>query len=177
MTHATCRLTAKYRDQLRNPTLDNRVWATFTLFICLHFLHRRLQYYQIISICIIIILSTYFVSYRVSLVSFLTHCSRLMSNNKDLLTYLVWNIVRPIDHLSSHTLICEVQLNHGWTRCGRVITARFGPSVQYFNRKKFSSCICNEASFRCGLTTNWTLTHKAVLTDRSSHHLISSFIL
>ena len=30
MTHVTCRLTAKDRDQLRNPTLGNRVWATFT---------------------------------------------------------------------------------------------------------------------------------------------------
>jgi len=30
MTHITCRLTAEYRDQLRNPTLGNRVWATFT---------------------------------------------------------------------------------------------------------------------------------------------------
>ena len=30
MTHVTCRLTAKHRDQLRNPTLGNRVWATFT---------------------------------------------------------------------------------------------------------------------------------------------------
>ena len=30
MTHVTCRLTAKNRDQLRNPTLRNRVWATFT---------------------------------------------------------------------------------------------------------------------------------------------------
>jgi len=29
MTHVTCRLTAKNRDELRNPTLDNRVWATF----------------------------------------------------------------------------------------------------------------------------------------------------
>ena len=32
MTHIICRLTAKYRDQLRNPTLGNRVWATFTFF-------------------------------------------------------------------------------------------------------------------------------------------------
>ena len=32
MTHVTCRLTAKNRDQLRNPTLSNRVWATFTFF-------------------------------------------------------------------------------------------------------------------------------------------------
>ena len=32
MTHVTCRLTAKNRDQLWNPTLGNRVWATFTFF-------------------------------------------------------------------------------------------------------------------------------------------------
>ena len=30
MTHVACRLTAKNRDQLRNHTLGNRVWATFT---------------------------------------------------------------------------------------------------------------------------------------------------
>ena len=30
MTHVTCRLTAKNRDQLRNATLGNRVWATFS---------------------------------------------------------------------------------------------------------------------------------------------------
>jgi len=29
ITHVTCRLTAKNRDQLRNPTLGNRVWVTF----------------------------------------------------------------------------------------------------------------------------------------------------
>ena len=33
MTHVTCRLTAKNRDRLRNPTLGNRVWATSTFFI------------------------------------------------------------------------------------------------------------------------------------------------
>ena len=33
MTHVTCRLTAKNRDQLRNPTLGNRVWTTFTFLI------------------------------------------------------------------------------------------------------------------------------------------------
>jgi len=33
--YVTCRLTAKNRDQLLNPTLGNRVWATFTfLFYC-----------------------------------------------------------------------------------------------------------------------------------------------
>ena len=29
MTHVTCRLTAKNRDHLRNPTLGDRVWTTF----------------------------------------------------------------------------------------------------------------------------------------------------
>ena len=29
----TCWLTAKNRDQLRNPTLGNQVWATFTIFV------------------------------------------------------------------------------------------------------------------------------------------------
>jgi len=33
MTHITWRLTAKNRDQLRNPTRGNRVWTTFTFFI------------------------------------------------------------------------------------------------------------------------------------------------
>ena len=31
MIHITCRLTAKNRDQLRNPTLGNRVWAAVYL--------------------------------------------------------------------------------------------------------------------------------------------------
>jgi len=33
MTHVTCRLTAKNQDQLWNPTLGNRVWATFTFLL------------------------------------------------------------------------------------------------------------------------------------------------
>ena len=32
MTHVICRLTAKHRDQLQNPMLGNRVWATSTWF-------------------------------------------------------------------------------------------------------------------------------------------------
>jgi len=32
MTHVTCRLTTKNRDQLRNPTIGNQVWATLNLF-------------------------------------------------------------------------------------------------------------------------------------------------
>ena len=35
MTHVTCRLTAKNRDQLRNPTLGNREWASFTFLLWL----------------------------------------------------------------------------------------------------------------------------------------------
>ena len=36
MIYVTCRLTAKNRDQLRNPTLGNRVWAAFLkLFLAL----------------------------------------------------------------------------------------------------------------------------------------------
>ena len=30
MTHVTCRLTAKNRDQLQNHMLGNRIWASFT---------------------------------------------------------------------------------------------------------------------------------------------------
>ena len=33
MTDVTCRLTAKNRDQFQNPTLGNRVWASFLLFV------------------------------------------------------------------------------------------------------------------------------------------------
>ena len=33
MTHVTCRLTAKNRDQLRNSTLGNRVWAAFAFYV------------------------------------------------------------------------------------------------------------------------------------------------
>ena len=33
MTHATCRLTAKNRDQLRNPALGSRVSAASTFYI------------------------------------------------------------------------------------------------------------------------------------------------
>ena len=33
MTHFTCRLTAKNRDQLQNPTFGNRAWTVFTFFL------------------------------------------------------------------------------------------------------------------------------------------------
>jgi len=42
MTHVTCRLTAKNRDQLRYPTLGNRVWVTFT------FLHLSLASWLVV---------------------------------------------------------------------------------------------------------------------------------
>jgi len=37
MTHVNCGLTTKNRDQLRNPTLGNRVLATFTFLQCKHY--------------------------------------------------------------------------------------------------------------------------------------------
>ena len=43
MTHVTCRLTAKNLDQLRNPTLGNRVWATFTLPSCIRIVLGRVM--------------------------------------------------------------------------------------------------------------------------------------
>jgi len=33
MTHITCMLTVNNRDQLRDPTIGNRLWATFTFLI------------------------------------------------------------------------------------------------------------------------------------------------
>ena len=47
MTHVTCRLTAKNRDQLRNFTLGNRVWASFLFYVekerhTLHVLGREI---------------------------------------------------------------------------------------------------------------------------------------
>jgi len=32
MTHVTCRVIAKNQGRVRNPTLNTRVWATFTFF-------------------------------------------------------------------------------------------------------------------------------------------------
>jgi len=40
MVQVACRLTAKNRDQLRNPTLGNRVWATFTFHITLQVMQK-----------------------------------------------------------------------------------------------------------------------------------------
>ena len=41
MTHVTCMLTAKNRDQLLNPTLGNRVWAIPLPFYQLHYPFRN----------------------------------------------------------------------------------------------------------------------------------------
>ena len=52
MTHVTCRLTAKNRDQLRNPALGSRVWATFVLiffvsmFLCHLLVNKGGRYYR-----------------------------------------------------------------------------------------------------------------------------------
>ena len=54
MTHVTRRLTAKNRDQLRNPTLGNRVWATFT-FSCAS---RLRQFILMASSVLVVLLSS-----------------------------------------------------------------------------------------------------------------------
>jgi len=51
-TGVTCRLTAKKRDQLRNPTLGNRVWATFTL------LHLSIAFNSLYCFILILYLNT-----------------------------------------------------------------------------------------------------------------------
>ena len=109
MTHITCRLTAKNRDQLRNPTLGNRVWAIFTFLQarinvvnCLvHFLrsqqcggqahkvheattvHVRLPVPLYNSFCVFCVI---FYVLLFLFEPFLVHCSRLMSKKPDLLT-------------------------------------------------------------------------------------------
>ena len=52
MTHVTCRLTAKNRDQLRNPTLGNRVWAlSFLLYSLIKFVeYMQVLYTMLISV-------------------------------------------------------------------------------------------------------------------------------
>ena len=68
MTHVTCRLTAKNRDQLRNPTLCNRVWTTFTIYTarlvsaCETDMHLHLPFFAFFSA-----LSLYFFPYPGSL--------------------------------------------------------------------------------------------------------------
>ena len=44
MIHVTCRLTAKNRDQLRNPTLGNRVW--------LPFISVRIRLGSVVCVCV-----------------------------------------------------------------------------------------------------------------------------
>jgi len=45
MTRVTCRLTAKNQNQLWNPTLGDRVWATFTFYFCC-----RIVQYKVIEL-------------------------------------------------------------------------------------------------------------------------------
>ena len=47
MTYATCRLTAKNRDHLRNLTLGNRVWANVTITNC-----RRSVAWLTVTVCV-----------------------------------------------------------------------------------------------------------------------------
>ena len=49
MTHVTCKLTAKNRGQLRNPTLGNRVWATFTFSMRYGLLSKFSNHFSVIT--------------------------------------------------------------------------------------------------------------------------------
>ena len=51
MTDVTCWLTAKNRDQLRNPMLCYRVWAAFSV-LCTH-IQAGLQ----VALCVFIVLA------------------------------------------------------------------------------------------------------------------------
>jgi len=50
MTHVTCRLTAKNRDEVRNAALGNRVWATFYCLIL--YLLRRWNKAACVCLCV-----------------------------------------------------------------------------------------------------------------------------
>jgi len=53
MTHIICRLTAKNRDQLWNPTHGNCVWATFLLFYCVCYQVPACMYVlSVIVVCV-----------------------------------------------------------------------------------------------------------------------------
>ena len=48
MTRVTCRLTAENRDQLRNPTLGNRVWTIFAIFWSVQDIRSKLSDREVI---------------------------------------------------------------------------------------------------------------------------------
>ena len=61
MTHVTCRLTAKNRDQLRNPTLGSQVCATLfnitdhavSVFIVYERVHTAMKDCAVVSVAIV----------------------------------------------------------------------------------------------------------------------------
>ena len=64
LTHATRRLTAKNRDQLWNPTLGNRVWATFYFLLLQHYFvpgcgKRSIITSMSVRVCVSVCLSAY----------------------------------------------------------------------------------------------------------------------
>jgi len=71
LTHVTCRLTAKNRYQLRNPTLGVRVWATFLHFVCMRAcVVFVLSLNAFANICHLLISFTDFCIFRLSLFIF-----------------------------------------------------------------------------------------------------------
>ena len=65
MTHVTCRLTAKNRDQLRKSTLGSRVWATFAFFtfymtMCLNIVRLSLLHLNVFQHYLLPVLFQFF---------------------------------------------------------------------------------------------------------------------
>ena len=84
MTHVTCRLTAKNRDRLHNPTLANRVWATFLLLL-LQLVYHVLQCLLFTTLAIIIMRLKLFWTPHLCLLSSLL-ASRQVSNHSSSLS-------------------------------------------------------------------------------------------
>ena len=56
MTHVTCRLTVKNRDQLRNLTLSDRVQATFTVSVAAVLIDQLSCLVKVISASLFVII-------------------------------------------------------------------------------------------------------------------------
>ena len=94
MTRVTCRLTAKDRNQLRNPTLGNRVWATF--------LHPSLHSPPSLPSTFSCLTGLVFWS-----------CSRISCVHPKTNHYDLWKVCR-LDALSLATLMRETLLCWAW---------------------------------------------------------------
>ena len=136
MIHVTCRLTAKNRDQLRNPTLGNRIWATFTFYM-LSVPRLDLTIFYVLLVC------------------GLRHFSRINRQDDRSVAQVVADVVLRNDNTHfltemdvgpffftqpdpTHQLLIQPNPTHGWTQpmsisasshLARVITLSFSDRV------------------------------------------------